>query len=281
MGSNILQRIKKYREEVLSYLKQTNNHYETAQLNLKIDNIEVKYHRWLHPWQGDWEIESLFNSNELKNTSKLIKPNSVVLDIGAQTGNMAVAYSLFAQKVIAFEPNPATFEVLEKNSKINPNIIPYNLACSTKEGDCEFHYSDEGLCNGGYASILDKGVGVTRHILPLDVYTINIIDFIKKYHSEDFNNIGFIKIDAEGHDKDILPTLKEITDINNPIIQTEIYDGLTPNETDQLIKSINDLNYKAYDMDVCNNDIDNLQQEIKSNKDINPGSGHNLICIPK
>ena len=56
MGSNILQRIKKYREEVLSYLKQTNNHYETAQLNLKIDNIEVKYHRWLHPWQGDWEI---------------------------------------------------------------------------------------------------------------------------------------------------------------------------------------------------------------------------------
>ena len=34
-------------------------------------------------------------------------------------------------------------------------------------------------------------------------------------------------------------------------------------------------------MDVCNNDIDNLQQEIKSNKDINPGSGHNLICIPK
>ena len=40
------------------------------------------------------------------------------------------------------------------------------------------------------------------------------------------------------------------------------------------------LNYKAYDMDVCNNDIDNLQNEIKSHKDIRPNSGHNLICLP-
>ena len=32
-------------------------------------------------------------------------------------------------------------------------------------------------------------------------------------------------------------------------------------------------------MDACNNDINNLQNEIKSYKDINPGSGHNLICL--
>jgi FkbM family methyltransferase len=191
---------------------------------------------------------------------------------------MAVAYSLFAKNVIAFEPNPATFEVLEKNATLN-SITPYNFACSAEEGECEFHYSDPGLCNGGYASILDRGVGVTGHSLPLDVYTVNVVDFIKSNHPEDFNNISFIKIDAEGHDKEILPTLKEIIDINKPIIQTEIYDGLTPNETNQLIKSINDLGYKAYDMDICNNDIDNLQNEIKSHTDINPGSGHNLICF--
>ena len=278
MDQNTIERVKEYREEVLSYLSQTNNHYNTSEINLEIDNKKINYHRWLHPYQGNWEIESLFNSKELKNTSKLIKPNSIVLDIGAQTGNMAVAYSLFAKNVIAFEPNPATFEVLEKNATLN-SITPYNFACSAEEGECEFHYSDPGLCNGGYASILDRGVGVTGHSLPLDVYTVNVVDFIKSNHPEDFNNISFIKIDAEGHDKEILPTLKEIIDINKPIIQTEIYDGLTPNETNQLIKSINDLGYKAYDMDICNNDIDNLQNEIKSHTDINPGSGHNLICF--
>lgn len=275
---DIIQRLKEHREAVLTYLKQTNHHYGTKEINLKVGNKKINYHRWLHPYQGDWEIDSLFNEKELNNTSKLIKPNSVVLDIGAQTGNMAVAYSLFAKNVIAFEPNPATFEVLEKNSQLN-HITPYNFACSTIEGDCEFHYSDPGLCNGGYASILNKGIGVTGHSLPLDIYTVNIVKFLKEYHLNDINNISFIKIDAEGHDKDILPTLKEIVDINNPIIQTEIYDGLTSDETNQLIKAINDLGYKAYDMDLCGNDIDNIKDEIKSYKDINPGSGHNLICL--
>lgn len=275
---DIIQRLKEHREAVLTYLKQTNHHYGTKEINLEVGNKKINYHRWLHPYQGNWEIDSLFNEKELNNTSKLIKPNSVVLDIGAQTGNMAVAYSLFAKNVIAFEPNPATFEVLEKNSQLN-HITPYNFACSTIEGDCEFHYSDPGLCNGGYASILNKGIGVTGHSLPLDIYTVNIVKFLKEYHLNDINNISFIKIDAEGHDKDILPTLKEIVDINNPIIQTEIYDGLTSDETNQLIKAINDLGYKAYDMDLCGNDIDNIKDEIKSYKDINPGSGHNLICL--
>ena len=76
-----------------------------------------------------------------------------------------------------------------------------------------------------------------------------------------------------------MPTLKEIVDINDPIIQTEIYDGLTPGETNQLIKAINNLGYKAYDMDLCGNDIENIKDEIKSYKDINPGSGHNFICL--
>ena len=279
MDLHTIERIREHREAVLGYLKQTNNHYGTTEINLEVDNKNIKYHRWLHPYQGSWELEALFNSKELNNISKLIKPNSVVLDIGAQTGNMAVAYSLFAKNVIAFEPNPATFEVLEKNSTLN-SITPYNFAISSEEGECEFHYSDPGLCNGGYASVLDKGVGVTGHSLPLDVYMVNVTDFIKNNHTDDLNNISFIKIDAEGHDKEILPTLKEIIDLNKPIIQTEIYDGLTPNETDQLINVINDLGYKAYDMDTCNNNIDNLQDEIKSHKDIKPNSGHNLICLP-
>lgn len=276
---NTTERVKEHREAVLNYLKQTNNYYNTLEVNLEVNNKKINYHRWLHPYQGNWELEALFNPNELNNISKLIKPNSIVLDIGAQTGNMAVAYSLFANNVIAFEPNPATYEVLEKNSTCNP-ITPYNFAISAEEGECEFHYSDPGLCNGGYASVLDRGVGVTGHSLPLDIYMVNVVDFIKSNHPDDINNISFIKIDAEGHDKEIIPTLKEIIDLNKPIIQTEIYDGLTPNETNQLINVINNLGYKAYDMDACNNNIDNLQDEIKSYKDIKPNSGHNLICLP-
>ena len=46
-------------------------------------------------------------------------------------------------------------------------------------------------------------------------------------------SLSFIKIDCEGHDKEILPTLKDIVEKNRPIIQTEIYDGLSIGEKQQ------------------------------------------------
>ena len=195
-----------YRKQVLEVLKSSNNHYDTQIINHKVKNWELQYHRWLHPWQGNWEINYLFTEEILTNLSKIITKGSTVIDIGAQTGNMAVAYSLFADKVIAFEPNPATFEVLEKNSEINPVIEPYNYAISDEEGPLEFHYSDYGFCNGGFATRTETGIGVTGHKVPIDVYGVNLEKFLQENNIET-GKISLIKIDAEGHNKDILKNI--------------------------------------------------------------------------
>lgn len=269
--------IDNYRKQVLEVLKSSNNHYSTQTINHKVKDWVLQYHRWLHPWQGNWEITSLFTEEILNNLSKIITPDSTVIDIGAQTGNMSVAYSLFADKVIAFEPNPATFEVLEKNSELNPNIKPYNYAVSDEEGPLEFHYSDYGFCNGGFATRTETGIGVTGHKVPIDVYGVNLEKFLQENHIET-NKISLIKIDAEGHDKDILKTLTNIINKHKPTLITEIYNGLKPNEIEDLLNTIHSLGYKAYDEETNKCDIDNLGKEIKTINDINPGSGHNLIC---
>ena len=268
--------IKSYREQVLDVLKQSNNHYTTQIIELEVLNKKFQYHRWLHPWQGSWEVESLFTEEILTNLSKIIKPNSTVIDIGAHTGNMSVAYSLFAGDVFSFEPNPATFEVLEKNSQLNSNIQPFNYAVSDEEGALEFHYSDFGFCNGGFATRTDFGIGVTGHKVPIDVYAINLENFLK---SKKINDVSLIKIDAEGHDKDILKTLTNIINNHKPTLITEIYDGLSPTEITDLLNTIHSLGYKAYDEEKNKLNIDNLGTEIKSVNDIQPGSGHNLICV--
>jgi FkbM family methyltransferase len=275
-----LYNIAPHREQILEVLKSSNNHYNTSQLNHKVANWSINYHRWLHPWQGDWELREVFTEEILTNLSKIITKGSTVIDIGAQTGNMAVAYSLFADKVIAFEPNPATFEVLEKNSKLNPNIIPYNYAISDEKGPLEFHYSDYGFCNGGFATRTKHGIGVTGHRIPIDVYAINLEDFLTENNIK-INNVSLIKIDAEGHDKDILKTLTKIIDKHKPVIITEIYNGLNPDEITNLLDTIHSLGYKAYDEEINKSDIHNLGKEIISVNDINPGSGHNLICLKK
>lgn len=271
--------IREYRYQVLDVLKQSGNHYPTQVINLVVDNRTINYHRWMHPLQGDWEIKALFNTKMLSNLSEIIKPNSTVIDIGAQVGNMSVAYSLFAEKVLSFEPNPATFEVLEKNSHLNTNIIPFNYAISDEEGVLTFHYSDNGFCNGGFATRTRQGIGVTGHIVPIDVMAINLEKFIQNSDIE-IGNISLIKIDAEGHDKDILKTLVSIITTHKPVLITEIYNGLNAAEITDLLDTIHSLGYKAYDEEINNLDLKNLGKEIKSINDINPNSGHNLICVP-
>jgi FkbM family methyltransferase len=271
--------ISEYRYQVLDILKQSGNHYTTQVINLVVDGIQINYHRWMHPWQGDWEVNALFNPKMLSNLSEIIKPNSTVIDIGAQVGNMSVAYSLFAGKVLSFEPNPATYEVLEKNSELNPNIVPFNYAISDEEGALTFHYSDNGFCNGGFATRTHRGIGVTGHTVPIDVIAVKLEKFIEDNNIE-VGNISLIKIDAEGHDKDILKTLVSIITTHKPVLITEIYNGLNTQEITDLLDTIHILGYKAYDEEINNLDLNNLGKEIKSINDINPNSGHNLICVP-
>jgi FkbM family methyltransferase len=273
-----MQEVNNYRTQVLEVLKQSNNHYPTKIINLQVEDKQINYHRWMHPWQGDWEIKALFNEKILNNLSKIITPGSTVIDIGAQAGNMSVAYSLFATKVIAFEPNPATFEVLEKNSELNPNITPFNYAISDEEGPLTFHYSDYGFCNGGFATRTQVGVGVTGHNIPIDVWAVNFEKFIQENNIE-VGNISLIKIDAEGHDKDILKTLTNTITQHKPVLITEIYNGLNPNEITDLLDTIHSLGYKAYDEEINHLDLNSLGKEIQSVLDINPNSGHNLVCI--
>jgi FkbM family methyltransferase len=269
-----------YRNQVLEVLKQTNNHHPTKVINLQVEDVKIDYHRWMHPYQGDWEVRDVFTKQILNNYAKIIKPNSTVIDIGAHTGNMSIAYSLFADKVLSFEPNPAVYEVLEKNSKLNPKIHPFNYAISDEEGPLTFHYSDNGFCNGGFATRTQFGVGVTGHVVPIDVWAVNLESFLKENDIE-VGNVSLIKIDAEGHDKDILKTLTNLITTHKPVLITEIYNGLNHAEMQDLLDVIHSLGYKAYDEEVNKFDIDNLGKEIYSLSDINVKAnlGHNLICV--
>lgn len=272
--------ISEYRNEVIEVLKESGNHYDTDVIKLNRVNRDISYHRWMHPYQGNWEVDYLFTDEILTNLSKIIRPNSCVIDIGAQTGNMSVAYSLFARKVYSFEPNPATFEVLQKNSTLNKNIVPFNFAITDEPGPLTFHYSDQGFCNGGFATRTHRGIGVTGHVIPIDVYGINLVEFIRE-ENLDVENLSLIKIDAEGHDKDIIKTLSPLFEKHKPVLITEIYNGLDRQEVQDLIDAIHNIGYKAYDEKSNNLNIENLGNEITSYDQVNISSGHNLICVSK
>ena len=102
--------------------------------------------------------------------SELIPEDSIVLDIGAHVGMFSLIFGSCVSKgkVLAFEPNPKTFEVLIQNSKSNPNynIQPYNYAATIEDGEYTFYYSDPKIygsgTNGGNFNSIELGEKVKK-----------------------------------------------------------------------------------------------------------------------
>jgi FkbM family methyltransferase len=61
---------------------------------------------------------------------------SIIVDAGANAGMSAAWFSLSypTAKIVAIEPEPTNFEVLRRNAKLFPRIIPINAALWNREG---------------------------------------------------------------------------------------------------------------------------------------------------
>jgi FkbM family methyltransferase len=68
----------------------------------------------------DPSYSPFFNEDEVMDVlSRRMRSEDVVFDIGAYHGIWAVLLSRHARKVVAFEPNPGTFKVLEETIAVN------------------------------------------------------------------------------------------------------------------------------------------------------------------
>lgn len=116
--------------------------------------------------------------------------------------------------VLAFEPNPATFQVLSINSCLNrhiANIVPIPLALTDLGSmplDCAFQreifeYGDHWLGNGGDHSGISKWAHGSAYEVP--VMSVSARTFVHQYYPEIEEKLKFIKIDCEGRDLLLLP----------------------------------------------------------------------------
>jgi FkbM family methyltransferase len=135
------------------------------------------------PW-GNWE------ELETEVIGKRIKKGDTVLDIGAHIG----CYSLFFSKLVgktgkvyAFEPDPANYELLEKNvAAHNPgNIVTERTALGNFTGKCKLFIAN-GPSNHLYASDADKN------------FTEVPMTTVDEYLKNRAGGVDFIKMDIEG-----------------------------------------------------------------------------------
>lgn len=178
----------------------------------------------------------------------LIKPQSVVLDIGTNIGHVLLN---FAKKVgdegrvYGFEPDPYNFKMCQENISLNrfTNLQVENIALGNIESD--LHLVIENSSNRGENKILD-----INDIKDKESSLVKVKKLDQWAEEKNLSRIDFIKIDTEGYELNVLMGGKELIKRFRPTIFIEVIDENLKRQhqsASDLISFLIDLDYVCYD----------------------------------
>jgi FkbM family methyltransferase len=124
-----------------------------------------------------------------------IKKYKKVVDIGANIGLHTLLMAKLGWKVMAYEPDPIHFDMLRKNIIYNKveNVETIDKAVSNKNGKTNFVRVIGNTTSSHISGAKDAPYGELQSI---EVAMVDIKDIVK--------DIDYIKIDAEGHEAEII-----------------------------------------------------------------------------
>lgn len=122
----------------------------------------------------------------------------VVVDIGAHVGIFSLHAAKYAERVLAFEPEPENFSFLERNIELNSlhNVAPYPYAVAKREGERELYLCKD---NTGAHSLIPRSGAES---LKVQTTTLKSI-----FEASQVDKISFLKMDCEGCEYEVLSNL--------------------------------------------------------------------------
>jgi FkbM family methyltransferase len=148
------------------------------------------------------EITALFRG--------LLQPGSTVFDVGANAGYFSILSRELGATVHAFEPNPNVRALLTRSVSLGTGgieVVP--AACSDHEGTMPLYLSDPA--NTGMTSLTKP---TDRHV-EVDVITLD--GYASRVHATP----DFVKIDVEGHEREVLAGARELLERAKPVVIAE------------------------------------------------------------
>lgn len=154
---------------------------------------------------------TFFEEDELKSMLDL-HPEGICLDIGANVGNHTVFFARHCDfsKVLPFEPNPVAAAILRRNIEINKleNVDLRYVGIALGSSDAEGKVVLDNVDNLGTARI-ESGEG--------EISVRNGDALLA-----DLSGVGFVKIDVEGMEIEVLKGLTSLLRRERPIIYIEV-----------------------------------------------------------
>lgn len=168
-----------------------------------------------YKFTGGYNLHPFVDLNLNDADAEFLK-NKDIIDAGAFTGDTSIPLAKYTTgNVYAFEPFDESFELLNKNIKDNniDNVIPVKKSLGNNEGVQTLYLSGTNV--QGITS--DKNARNYDTELKVEETTVD------KFVEENDLNVGFITIDVEGGEMDLLNGALNTIKTQKPILSISIY----------------------------------------------------------
>ena len=187
-----------------------------------------------------------YEATQLKAIDLFIEANcpeafkGVALDIGANIGNHSLHFSERFSHIMAYEPHPITYKLLEANTMTVTNIETFNIALSDKSGTATMSYSKENM---GGATLLAHETSPNTKTITARVSTLDKA-------VADIGDISMIKIDVEGLENNVLLGGKKFFASGaRPVILFEQNKAQIDRKTSPTIETLRAMDYVFYTLE--------------------------------
>jgi FkbM family methyltransferase len=226
--------------------------------------LYIRYKAAKELWQGEAEVKLLpFLVDRARNA----------VDAGANKGTYSYFLARRSQHVYAFEPNPKMFDILRRTA--SNKITASSLALSNRSGTATLRVPISA--RGGYSN---QGASLSATKVTGKFATVEVTS--RRLDECGLKNIGFMKIDVEGFEQEVLEGAFETIERDKPVLLIEMEERHNKIPIEQSLAAVLKLGY-------CGLFFDRDMRALRSLDSFHPDKHHrkpegsyifNFIFIP-
>ena len=169
-----------------------------------------------------------------------VRPGATIIDIGANIGLFSLVAAQKAATVLAFEPEPENFAILQKNCRLNEahNVTARQLAVSDTSGVSRLYLPDNDGLTGRHSLYSGRG----SRSLEVSCATLDEIVADGGYECVDL-----VKLDCEGSEYGILfgVRISTLNRVRQIIVECGKFQSNSKNSQEELAKYLNGLGFST------------------------------------
>jgi FkbM family methyltransferase len=188
-------------------------------------SLYIRYKAQKEWWRGEPEFRLL---------PFLVDRRRNAIDVGANKGTYTYALARLAKHVWAFEPNPKMFNILKRGAAAN--VTARMVALSDRSGQAELRVPR--MRKGGFSN---QGSSLSATKIAANYRAVSVET--RRLDDLDLADIGFMKIDVEGFEAEVLEGARETIRRSRPVMMIELEERYIKIPIEVALQRVLDLGY--------------------------------------